>query len=655
LYGEPEYANFNSNSFYNFSTDKPFILDEANFKVGGRAGVNSEDRISSSIKGGFTFVSQFNEGDKTTPELRTLEARKRTFTAVFDLNYYGRKWGAFFKYNYGPSNGNQYYTYFYSGNFFQLVRLMPYYRDYIYKDIIEWDSRLNYMYSINENTHRINWGNELRFHLRYDLLLRLVGNFTLQSTVGESNIAAVQEEEQYTYTNSYFELRLQKQFDWNQPRLKHHDLEISLYKDLNGNLQKDYNEPGIKNIMVKIEKIEPSEIDSLDIDNDYESSGNLAYTRFLSGSDGIVSYENIPEGVYRISIKDVGGNAGKFSPDEKEAITHINQDRKVHIPFLERNKIFGKIIMNRSKLSSLGPVDISNVKVTATDSKGRTISTLTNSNGEFEMYAPSVDLYTVSVNNIFRDNFDLRKNDYKVQLNGYKQFEVNFIFDEKRRRVNFTPSTDEQDAEVRSVKRTNLSGVVKDESTLQPVRANIEVVDNSNGSTIESTRSDRESGRFSMSFMTGPDYSMIVSAPGYWFYSDELELDEMLTIQDVEKEVLLSNIMIGSKIELDNLLFEAESTEIPNEAYPELDRLIEQLKENQNVRIQIAGHSDALETLEDEDLSVERAKAVAKYMMQNGFSNIEYVGHKDDKPVAPNDSDEERRQNRRVEIIVVDK
>jgi outer membrane protein OmpA-like peptidoglycan-associated protein len=333
----------------------------------------------------------------------------------------------------------------------------------------------------------------------------------------------------------------------------------------------------------------------------------------------------------------------------------MNQNRTINIPYLERNKIYGKVILNRSKLSNLGDIDVSNIKVTAEDSKGRKTSTLTNENGEFTIYAPSVDLYDVYVNNIFSEHFDLRKNHYKVQLNGYKQFEVNFIFDEKRRQINFSPSISESDVDVKSVKRTNLTGTVKDENTLQPVRATIEVIDNKTGSTVETTHSDRETGRFSMSFMTGSNYSMIVTAPGYWFYSEDLDLDQMLTIQDIEKEVLLENIIIGSKIELNNLRFEPGSAEIPNDAYPELDRLISQLNQNPNVRIQIAGHTDALEQLEHEILSEERAKAVAKYMMENGFSNIEYVGYKDKKPVAPNDSPENRAKNRRVAITVIDK
>jgi outer membrane protein OmpA-like peptidoglycan-associated protein len=653
LYGEPIYEYYNSNSFYNYTMDKPFILNSGFLRVGGRLNFDNYSRFTTSFKGGITNVTNYSEGERNTSEIGMLESRNNSFTGVFRLAYYSRDWGIFFRYNYGPYNGNQYYNYFYSGDFTQLLRLMPYYRAYLYKDIIQLDSRVNYMYSLNRSTHRLNLGNEVRFHLDYGLMLRFIANFSLQSTMGESQRVQMQEKQKYTYSNSYFELRLQKRFNWNQPRLKYYNLNVNLYKDLNGNLKKDPSEPGIKNVLVNIEKLDPSKIDSIDVN--YGTTGNLARNRLLSGMSGQVTYKNIPQGVYKIKLKNVGKQKGKYSADQQEILVHIDQDRTISIPYLERNKIFGKVILNRSKLSNLGAINISNIKVTAEDSKGRKTSTLTDKNGEFTLYAPSVDLYDVYINNIFQEHFDLRKNHYKVQLNGYKQFEVNFIFDEKRRQINFSPSVSETDVEVKSVKRTNLTGVVKDENTLQPVRATIEVVDNKTGSTVETTHSDRETGRFSMSFMTGTNYSLIVTAQGYWFYSEELDLDQMLTIQDIEKEILLENIIIGSKIELDNLRFAAGSAEIPDDAKPELDRLINQLKENPNVRIQIAGHADALEQLDNENISEERAKAVAKYMMKNGFSNIEYAGYKDKNPVAPNDSPENRAQNRRVEITVVDK
>ncbi|MFW5663839.1 MAG: OmpA family protein, partial [bacterium] len=314
-----------------------------------------------------------------------------------------------------------------------------------------------------------------------------------------------------------------------------------------------------------------------------------------------------------------------------------------------------QVILNRSRLSNLGRIEVSNIKVTATDSKGRETSTLTNADGYFEMYVPSVDSYIVKINNIFRDHFTLRQNDFRANLNGFKQFEVNFVFDEIRRQIEFTPSASDIQAEIRKVGRTNLSGTVRDASTLQPIRAQVEVVDNSNGNTIQQTTSDRSTGRYTTSFATGEDYMMVVSTNGYWMHSERLILDQNLTIQDAERDVLLEGITIGARFQLNNLRFESGSVEIPTEATPELDRLTEQLRKNPNVRIRIEGHTDAVETLDNPNLSMQRAEAVMRYMVQNGYSNIEFTGLKDSNPLAPNDTEENRQRNRRVEIIVIER
>ncbi|MBS3775480.1 MAG: hypothetical protein KGY70_09845, partial [Bacteroidales bacterium] len=295
IFAEPEYEYFNSNSFFNYSVDNPFITNGTYLQVGGRMNVGTYSRLNASLKGGMTFVTNYDTGSKTPPQISVLEGRDDAFTAVFNMSYYSRNWGVFFKYNYGPYNGNQYYTYFYSGSFNQLLRLMPYYRNFVYKDIIQLDSRLNYMYSINYQTHRLNLGNEVRVHMDYGLMLRLIANYTLQSTMGESQQAMVQEEQKYTYSNTYFELRLRKDFGWNQPRMKYYDLTVNLYKDLNGNLAKEGNEPGVKNVLVNIERVDASQLDSLDVD--YESSGNLVNNRLLSNMQGRVAYDNIPQGV----------------------------------------------------------------------------------------------------------------------------------------------------------------------------------------------------------------------------------------------------------------------------------------------------------------------------------------------------------------------
>jgi outer membrane protein OmpA-like peptidoglycan-associated protein len=56
-------------------------------------------------------------------------------------------------------------------------------------------------------------------------------------------------------------------------------------------------------------------------------------------------------------------------------------------------------------------------------------------------------------------------------------------------------------------------------------------------------------------------------------------------------------------------------------------------------------------------LSTDRAKAVADYLIQKGInaSRVEFKGYAYTQPVAPNDTENGRAQNRRVEFKVLSK
>lgn len=645
LYLSPIYENQGSNAYFLYDGKEAFITNSAKFEIGTRIRENHKVYFNPSLTLGYSFVDNYSQPGVES-NVFNLEAREQFFNAYFSLNMKRGNWGAYLNYFYGPYALNQQLQYFYYNTYTQNIRVMPYYESFIYKNIVKLSSKLNFMHDFTYKTTRLHMHNELDIYFKRGFTVSLLN--TLSYQVSTDLIT----EDKYDYSNAYFEIKLKKDFYWNQPRVKYHDLEVHLFRDLNGNLEKDPNEPGVNNVLVSIYREDTKEHD--EFDKEYEYTGQLINNRLLSGTDGVVSYKNLAAGLYRIEINNIDKN-GSFVPDFSEILVHVDKNTNITVPFLERNKIFGRVILNRSKLSTLGRIDVSNIRINAVDSRGNVISTLTDSQGKFEIYAPSIDDYIVSVHNIFKDHFNLRQDDFFVHLNAYKQFEVNFVFDEKRRRIDFHPGDMDMDADVVSVRRTNLSGYVKDRTTLQPLRATIEVVDNNTGRTIETSRSDRNTGRFNLSFMTGENYSVIVTAPGYWLYSEKLELEQVLTIQDVEKEILMDNIIVGSKFELRNLVFASGSAEIPNDAYAELDRLIEQLKGNPNVRIQIAGHSDALEAIDHKDLSITRAENVARYMFENGFGNIDYVGFEARRPIAPEDTEENRRKNRRVEITIIDK
>jgi OOP family OmpA-OmpF porin len=91
------------------------------------------------------------------------------------------------------------------------------------------------------------------------------------------------------------------------------------------------------------------------------------------------------------------------------------------------------------------------------------------------------------------------------------------------------------------------------------------------------------------------------------------------------------------------------------ESYPELDRVAKLLKDQPTVQIEIAGHTDGEGTEEyNQSLSERRALAVKNYLVLQGISGsrLTPAGYGKTKPIADNDDEEGRAQNRRVEMVI---
>jgi outer membrane protein OmpA-like peptidoglycan-associated protein len=105
---------------------------------------------------------------------------------------------------------------------------------------------------------------------------------------------------------------------------------------------------------------------------------------------------------------------------------------------------------------------------------------------------------------------------------------------------------------------------------------------------------------------------------------------------------------------LDGVLFESNSATIQAESNPRLDRVVEYMAHMPSVRIRVSGHTDNVgDPARNQALSESRAEAVRDYLVAHGIdgSRIEAVGYGDTQPVASNDSEEGRAQNRRIEAV----
>ncbi len=649
LYLSPLYENRKANTFKPIPENESFGNRYYALKVNVKyRASNGFTTMGATVRYGLNNVYSFSP---IYNEVVFENTKQDPYTsALFSVNLRSRYMGFYLHYYYGPNSLNQHFTYFYNNYSPRVIRLMPFFEKNIYKDIVKLSSRANWVSNITGNSNRLNFTAELSADLSKDIFVSFLGVFSHQSTYDPVY------DERYRYSSTYFELKGKKEFGFKQSRLKFCNLNLVFYRDLDGNGQKDNNEPGVKNVLVNFVRDESADIVHA---KDYEYQGEFDNVDLLSGQRGLCRYENIPEGTYQIKFYPLDKDNGTYNVKTNVLDIKLDKDKTIFVPFIENNKIFGQIIMNRSKLTNLGVVDISNVKVAATDPYGKVISTLSDANGKFMLYVPNVDKYIVTINNIFYENFNLQQNNYEVQLNGYKQFEITFIFNEKRRKIRFSTEYElDQRMEVMGVeiiRRTNLKGTIKDATTQRPVMAEIKIIDKENNA-ITKTRSDLNSGVYNLSFLAGENYRIIVSADDYWFYAEKLYERQITTFQNIRKDVLLKRITVGQIIPLNKLLFEGNKADLMSEATAELDRLLEVLRNNQTVRIFINGHADDLEVLDvGEEIATERAKMVARYLIANGYSRVEYTGHGNTMPVAPNDTEANRAKNRRVEIVVKSK
>ncbi|NIC04090.1 OmpA family protein [Billgrantia bachuensis] len=99
--------------------------------------------------------------------------------------------------------------------------------------------------------------------------------------------------------------------------------------------------------------------------------------------------------------------------------------------------------------------------------------------------------------------------------------------------------------------------------------------------------------------------------------------------------------------------FAFDSAEIRESAYPTLDQVASTLRENPRMRVSIEGHTDSVGSNQyNMDLSQRRADSVRDFLVSRGIDTNRMTtrGYGEEQPVATNETDAGRAQNRRVEI-----
>ena len=106
----------------------------------------------------------------------------------------------------------------------------------------------------------------------------------------------------------------------------------------------------------------------------------------------------------------------------------------------------------------------------------------------------------------------------------------------------------------------------------------------------------------------------------------------------------------------ENITFGFDRSDLQSQFYPVLDNVANTLREYNQTIVEVAGHTDSKGTdAYNQALSDRRANAVGNYLMAKGLMRDRFIliGAGESRPVASNDTDAGRAQNRRVEITLV--
>jgi OmpA-OmpF porin, OOP family len=202
-----------------------------------------------------------------------------------------------------------------------------------------------------------------------------------------------------------------------------------------------------------------------------------------------------------------------------------------------------------------------------------------------------------------------------------------------------------------------VKGTVRDRrNTSKTLFAELSITDIRKDDRPTIVYSNKDDGKYIVILAKGKVCDFSVKSPGYLFFSKKIDLTGLQHYKEINEDILLEPIVVGANIVLNNMFFEFRSYKLLKESKYELNRIIRLMKENPTMKVEISGHTDNVGTDKaNQKLSMQRAQSVVTYLVENGIARerLTAKGYGKSKPIASNNSDEGRQENRRVEIEVL--
>ena len=209
--------------------------------------------------------------------------------------------------------------------------------------------------------------------------------------------------------------------------------------------------------------------------------------------------------------------------------------------------------------------------------------------------------------------------------------------------------------DIRPAQTLWVKGKVFDSATRKGLPSSVILTDLSTRQVISNLQTD-ETGNYLITLPKGKDYAFNVNRKGYLFFSENFSLSREHNDTVYHIDIPLQPIAANAVLVLKNIFFDPNKYDLKPESGAELDEVVQLMKDNPTLKIQINGHTDnSGKTVDNIKLSEDRAKAVTAYLVAKGIAaaRLSSKGWGDTQPVADNGSPDGRAKNRRTELKVI--
>lgn len=207
-----------------------------------------------------------------------------------------------------------------------------------------------------------------------------------------------------------------------------------------------------------------------------------------------------------------------------------------------------------------------------------------------------------------------------------------------------------------SLTPTTLIGYIRDTETQKFVEAEVRLVNDLTNTSLSNAKSDTAFGIYQLILPDTSEMSIGVFAKGYMLISQKVKIPAANRYSEMRLDFDLQPLKKGVKVNLYNIYFDPGSANIKSESFPELERVVEFCKQNPNVRLAIKGHTDGSGAPDTKlKLSTMRANSVKDWLISKGVQapRLTSQGFGMSQPIASDDTEDGRAQNRRVEFEIL--